>query len=222
MDAEQRLRLNVSNWAAILTRDAVRQELGDLAATHDIPAALRRRSPPFVRDVLRCGLKLLQGASGNDLVFCSGHGDLAATVQLLSDISARTPLSPAQFSLSVHNAPAGLLGQALGRASDHTAIAGGEWSLSAGLTEAYARLATQDGGAIVLIFADVALPAIYQDYDLGGPDVHLGLRLEAALPEKAGHLVMARRHGAAALALALAQGERTLAFSPPCLAGPAP
>lgn len=219
---EEKLRLGVTAWAAILTQGDARQELGDVAPMLEIPAALRRRCPPFARDALRCGLRLMHAAPDSELVFCSCHGDLSATLQLLDDINRGELLSPAQFSLSVHNAAAGLLGQAVGRAANHTAIAGGDLSLSAGLTDAYARLTTRDGGSIILVFADMALPGAYQSMDEPGPDVHLAMQLFPYITGQIPHEITPKRQGGAALAMALHSGTRAVEFNPPGLVGRAP
>lgn len=218
MVAGQKLRLGIARWAAILAQEAEPEELGEVAALAEIPALLRRRCPPFTRDALRCGLRLLQGAPLSDLVFCSWNGDLAATVQLLEDIQQRTLLSPAQFSLSVHNASAGLLGQALGRTSNHTAIAAGELSLQAGLIDTYTRLINNEAPSVVLVFADVSIPPPYTRFDPTGPNVHLAMLLHGDDREDGAHFINPGRHGGAALARALNNGARALEFSPPSLA----
>lgn len=222
MVAGQTLRLGVARWAAILAQDAKPQDMGEVAALAELPAMLRRRCPPFTRDALRCGLRLLQGAPLSDLVFCSWNGDLVATVQLLEDIQQRNLLSPAQFSLSVHNASAGLLGQALGRISNHTAIAAGELSLHAGLTEAYTRLTDAEAQSVVVVFADVSIPPPYTRFDPGGPDVHLAMLIDSDGAGHTPHRVAPGRDGGAALVMALQNGARALEFSPPSHAGRVP
>lgn len=199
------------------------EELGAVADAALIPLAQRRRMPRFSLNAVRCGLIVLRDAPESELVLSSRWGDLDATVKLLTDLAESVLLSPATFSHSVHNAPAGLLGLTLGAAGSHTAVAGEADSLAAGLTETYARLAgRREAASVVLLHADVALPNIYREFDESGPDVHLGLRLTLPAPDAGSPAVDVTpgRQGAADVARALAGGARLLRFRPPSFRAP--
>ena len=150
------------------------------------------------------------------MVFASRHGDLQATVSLLSDLAKRELLSPATFSLSVHNAHAGILAQCVGAHGSHTAIAGGAQSLHAGLLEAYARIASGEAEQVLLVFADVAAPDFYEDQDESGPDVTLALRVRRASDGEAASVGIGRT-GAAHLVAALKDGTRRVRFAAPTI-----
>jgi hypothetical protein len=214
MGRAQTLGLRVAGWAAILARGDAREELGEIADRGEIPSGLRRRMPAFTSDAVRCGLPLIRRAPNSDLVFCSRNGDLTSTLDLLSDLARGELLSPATFSMSVHNAAAGLVGQALGQKVNHTAIAGGAQSLAAGLTDAYARLATHEANSVVLIYADIQLPPIYREFDQAGPQVQLAMLLTEICEPVAGPNVGPYRTGAEAVARAFMAGADTLQFSP--------
>ena len=74
-------------------------------------------------------------------VFCSRHGEVSRSVDLLMDLAKAEPLSPTSFGLSVHNATAGLFSIAR---SDHTnsiALAAGQSSVEHAVIEACGLLA---------------------------------------------------------------------------------
>jgi hypothetical protein len=212
------LALHVSDWAALIGAPESRKALGAVAPPSFIPAGQRRRMPSFVLDAALCCLPLLQNAPESDVIYCSCYGDLSITVDLLRDLLTGELLSPAKFSISVHNAPAGMIGLAFGRVGNHTAIAGGAESLAAGLTEAYARLASGETQSVVLVLAEAHLPDVYKEFDEGGPDTFLALSLHLPIADAADtHRVEAGRAGAAAMTDSLERGVRTLRFSPPGL-----
>jgi len=171
----------VESWAAVFlpTGDAPALRLGDCAEEADIPVNLRRRLRPFARLGVTCGLGVAPQGDA-DIVFCSRYGDVALAHQLLTSLLEEEPVSPAGFSMSVHNTVPGVLDLVRKTRIGHTAIAGGTQTLSSGLVEAWLRLAERPHLKLVLIFADVPLPEIYSDvahFDRGG--LALGLRLSA-------------------------------------------
>lgn len=210
---ESPLFLEVTAWAALVGDQA----LGACAELADIPPAHRRRLPPFARSALRCALPLLRAAPRNTVVYVSEQGDLESTVTLLSDLARKELISPALFALSVHNGPAGALSLCVAPAGDHTALAGDDATLAAGLTEAYARLACEECAALVLIYAEQQLPEIYREFEnSGAPGVFLALELRPAAGPGGAHAAIGPgRDGARAMALALAAGLRRIAFAPP-------
>jgi hypothetical protein len=210
------LVLEATGFAAVLAEGDHIEELGAVVDASEIPAALRRRMPRFAKNFVCCGLSLLREAPESDLVLSSQHGDLSSTIELLADLAHDALLSPATFSVSVHNAPAGLLGQCLGLSASHTAIAGDASSLAAGLTEAYARIATGEATSVVLVHADAPMPPVYAAFEEGGPSVHLALRLTRASSHDGAVETQSGRAGAADVARALAAGARRIAFRPPC------
>jgi hypothetical protein len=166
---------------------------------------------------------LARAAPESELIFSSRHGDLTSNVELLSDLSAHTLLSPTRFSVSVHNAPAGLIGQCLGMSASHTAIAGDGETFMAGLTEAYVRLVTQEAQSVIVIHADVELPPIYSAFDEGGAGVYLGLCVNIC-PDGAAHEGMVAapdRAGLVRLVAQLNEGRRRVQFTPPQVQGQA-
>jgi hypothetical protein len=211
------LNLDVANWAAIVSAETTAQ-FGAAEEASAIPAGQRRRLPAFSRDVLRCALPLLRDKPRCPVILTSPHGDLHSTVTLLTDIARREILSPSLFGLSVHNAPAGALSLCLDDPGDQVSLAGDSATLSAGLVEAYARLATAEAASIVLIHAEERLPPIYAELDSAAPGVFLAMTLSlvgASADEDIA--VGADRDGAIAIVHELNAGKRRLRFSPPCM-----
>lgn len=97
------------------------------------------------------------------VVFASRHGEALRSQGLIRELLAEESISPQSFSLSVHNATIGLYTIANGCHANVTALAGGNATASALLTEAMSLLA--DGSASVLIIAcDEMLPECYASY----------------------------------------------------------
>jgi len=176
----------VAAWAAILCgADGAEERLGDCVGEKDIPAGLRRRLGPLGRMGVACGLGVAPQGDA-DIVFCSRHGDISLAHQLLSALVAGEPMSPAGFSMSVHNTVPGVLDLARKARIGHTAIAAGAQTLSAGLAEAWLRLTARPHLDVVLIYAEMPLPDFYEQFmdgDLGG--TALALRLSAGRGEGA-------------------------------------
>lgn len=210
------LELDVLAWSAIVSTEAA-EDFGAAQPATIIPASQRRRLPSFSRDVLRAALPLLQDSPNCPVVFSCPHGDLTSTVTLLSDIARREVLSPSLFGLSVHNAPTGALSLMLEQPGDQISLAGDEATLSAGLTEVYARLRSQaDASKILLIHADERLPPEYCEFEVdNAPSVFLAMMLRVAEANADAFDVGFGRAGAAALVAALNAGQRRLRFSPP-------
>ncbi|MEX0840585.1 MAG: beta-ketoacyl synthase chain length factor [Parvibaculum sp.] len=177
----------VESWAAILPASANEPErrLGDCADETSIPAGLKRRMQPMARMGVACGLGVAPKCDA-DIVFCSRYGDIALAHQLLVALVGAEPMSPAGFSMSVHNTVPGILDLVRKARIGHTAVAAGTQTLSAGLTEAWLRLGKRPHLKLVLVFVDLPLPNIYSqfvDCDTGG--VAFALCLSAEREEQA-------------------------------------
>lgn len=92
-------------------------------------------------------------------VFCSRHGEFGRTLGLLRDGALGEPLSPTEFSVSVHNALAGLLSIATKATGGHTALAAGADTFAYGLVESAASLAAAPDEPVLLVYFDEPLPA---------------------------------------------------------------
>ncbi len=168
----------VDGWSAVLT-GADGSLVGRGAAIEEsaIEAPQRRRLTPFGRIAFRCALGLTGRGDDAGVIFCSRHGDTNLTLELLRTRITGELLSPTGFSLSVHNAVAGLLD--IGRRSHtgHVAISAGSQTLSAGFIEALLRLGERPELPQVVLYVDMPLahgyPADAQTPDINGFAVRL-------------------------------------------------
>jgi len=138
-------------------------DMGGEPGVKQMPAMLRRRAGFLGKMALEVAYRCTDGKTGIPAVFCSRHGDVARAVELLTDLDAGSPLSPASFGLAVHNASAGLFSIARDDRGNHLALAGGASSIEHAVIEACGLLA--DGAPEVLLVAyDTVLPAPFAPY----------------------------------------------------------
>lgn len=178
------MRFTVEKWAAWSPGLPDRQawldwlsrpvwQSGDaVPALGDMPSAMRRRAD-------RLGRAALQVAYWCDdvvqpdcpLVFASRYGEMQRSLELLHQLTEREPLSPATFSMSVHNAVGALLSIARRDTGNYTAVAAGEETVEAAFAEAFGLLA--DGApAVTVVYYDAPLPAPYDAFGAGEPGLH--------------------------------------------------
>jgi hypothetical protein len=125
-----------------------------------LPAMQRRRLSRLARMAFSVGWPLAEGLEQLPLVFVSRHGETPRTFDILSDLANDEPLSPTQFSLSVHNAVIGLWSILRGETSEMTALACAGDGLEHGVVEAASLL--EDGApAVLLVITEEQPPAAY-------------------------------------------------------------
>jgi hypothetical protein len=135
-----------------------------LPSLPQMPATLRRHAGPIGRLACDVAYRALDGATDVPLVFCSRYGEAARSVGLLSELARGELLSPTAFSLSVHNAAAGLFSIARRDSANSIAISAGEASAALGVIEACGLLA--EGAPRVLIVAvDGVLPDVFRAFE---------------------------------------------------------
>jgi len=127
-----------------------------------LPPRLRRRVTALGQMAFKAALDLA-AVEPPRFIFCSRHGEFQRTLSILTALAAGEPVSPAEFSLSVHNALAGLLSIAQHNTAGHAAIAAGADSFQAGLIEAVSCLIEQPDHPVLLVYYDDALPAPYDE-----------------------------------------------------------
>lgn len=129
-----------------------------------VSTMLRRRLERSARMALHVAHRASGGLERVRTVFASRHGELARTVQLLHSLAASELPSPASFSLSVHNATAGIFSIARGDTSPATAIAAGEETLLWALQEAALRLHDDASAPVLVVYADDVWPSEYAQF----------------------------------------------------------
>jgi len=128
-----------------------------------MPPMLRRRAGSLGKMALEVAYQCLGERTAVPTIFCSRHGEVSRSVELLTDLANGTPLSPTSFGLSVHNAMGGLFSIARKDQASNIALAAGKSSIEHAVIEACGLLA--DGEPSVLLVAyDCPLPALYTDF----------------------------------------------------------
>ena len=136
---------------------------GDEPRVAAMPPMLRRRAGLLGRMALEVAYACIGQAQGVPTVFCSRHGEVVRSVDLLRELARGEPLSPTAFGLAVHNASAGLFAIARTDRANHVALAAGSATFEHAVIEACGQLA--DGAPMVLIVAcDMALPAPFEAF----------------------------------------------------------
>src|SRR6516164_4833273 len=142
-----------------------------------MPMMLRRRLGPLGQRAIAAAYETGADA-GARYIFASRHGDLRRTATLLASLAARETLSPAEFSVSVHNAFAGLLSIATQATAGHTAIAAGPDSFAFGIVEAVGCLMAAPAERVLLVYCDEAPPVPYGELSIAtGEGLALALLL---------------------------------------------
>jgi hypothetical protein len=146
------------------------------------PTLLRRRVSPLGRQALRAVWSLADSATSR-VVVSSRHGEFGRTLSILEKLTDRTEVSPADFTLAVHHALAGLLSIAHGNRQGHTAVAAGPESFCFGMMEAVACLTEAPAEPVILLHYDEPLPEPFSVFDepAAAPEV-LALVLAAEGP----------------------------------------
>jgi hypothetical protein len=207
------LSLRSLEFAALVRGQTSDETFGAVASEDVLPKALRRRMSVFDLGVARCVIGLASHGVDEDIVFASRYGNMGVTLDLLVLLARHELLSPAKFSISVHNAAAGAASQILTNRAGHTALAAGIRSLTAGLTEAWTRINTGTR-SVIFVYSDLPLMSPYDEFDEPGPGVHLAMRLAADDRGGVAVEVADGRIGAEQFVRALDGGVEGLAWRP--------
>ena len=125
-----------------------------------LPALQRRRLSRLARMVFHVAWPLAEAHPALPMVFACRHGETPRTLAILSDLAQGEPLSPTQFSLSVHNAIIGLWSIQRGDTSEMTALAAEGDGLEHAILEACGLLG-EGAPAVLLVIAEETPPELY-------------------------------------------------------------
>jgi len=128
-----------------------------------LPAMQRRRLSRLARMVFTVATPLAAGQPEMPLVYASRHGETARTFAILKDLASGEPLSPTQFSLSVHNAIIGLWSIQQKDTSEMTALAAEGDGLEHAVLEA-SFLLSEGAPAVLVVVAEDQTPDIYSPW----------------------------------------------------------
>jgi len=125
-----------------------------------LPAMQRRRCDTLSRTMLAAVNACCdepQRASALS-VFASRHGSFATTVEMLESLARRQPLSPTNFSHSVHNTQAGLFSIWSGNQQVAQSLAARNETFQQGFLEAVCLLDRAGERPVLFVTGDEALP----------------------------------------------------------------
>jgi len=125
-----------------------------------LPALQRRRCDTLSRMMLAVANACCDETSRREAssVFASRHGSFGTTVAMLEALARDEPLSPTQFSHSVHNTQAGLFSIWAGNRQLAQSLASRNETFEHGFLEALCLLARPGGRPVLFVTGDEALP----------------------------------------------------------------
>jgi hypothetical protein len=135
---------------------------GDPPLLDHVKPIQRRRLNPVARGAFHCAQQCLKGKKPIATIFCSAHGEGPRAAGLLESIAREEPLSPNAFSLSVHNAVAGLFGIFTAESAPSLSIAAGIEGAGAAFLEAWCRLREQRSGTVLVVLYDDPMPELFR------------------------------------------------------------
>ncbi len=120
------------------------------------PGALPRRMSKLSKACMYCVSSLVAKEGESilqlPLVYASRYGELDRTHALFGELAEYGEMSPAGFSLSVHNATASLLGLACRNQNNSTTLAAGANTLAMGILEA--SMFCRENSACLMLYGD--------------------------------------------------------------------
>lgn len=158
-------RETLADWCRWAEVETVASE----PVTSTPPVLLRRRVSPLGQQALKAAWGM-PNLGESCFVFASRHGEFDRTTALLRAVASRQEASPADFSLSVHNALTGLLSIASRNLRGHTTITAGAESFCFGLLEAAVRVTERPDEASLLVFYDAPLFAPFDELMTDQPE----------------------------------------------------
>lgn len=151
---------------------------------NSIPKMLQRRLSLLARLVFHAAGQCLEDGEIMPVVFSSAHGEICKSLEMLKAIQAGEGLSPTAFSLSVHNAIAGLFSIAYSNSREMTVIAPGREGIAPAFIEALGLLdengLQENNNEVLLVFYDEPIADFYPfaPFNLNAPiPVALALRV---------------------------------------------
>ena len=128
-----------------------------------LPAMQRRRLTSLAKMVFHVAWPLAKETGSQPFIFSSRHGENRRNLELLTDVAKGAPLSPASFSLSVHNAITGLWSIYRQQTAEMIALASYSDSLEVAVVEAVALL-DQGYESVLVVIAEDEQPELYKPY----------------------------------------------------------
>jgi Beta-ketoacyl synthase, N-terminal domain len=123
-------------------------------------------------------------------IFGSVYGEIETAATFMADMGRGDPIRPAQFTQSVHNAPAGVFSIAARNPAASTTITAGPHTFAVALQEAELQL-WESEEPILISLADEAVPSVFGSADPGLSLACAFVVQRAAAPLPVGNLALA-------------------------------
>lgn len=151
----------IQKWAVWPPLQSDRKESADKQELlAGVPKMLKRRLSPLAKTVFCAISQCVVEPMTAPAVFSSSHGELAKSFAMMEELEAGEEISPTAFSLSVHNAIAGLFSMVWQTKLQCTVVAPGEEGMAPAFIEALGLL--QEGAEqVLLVFYDEPLVDFY-------------------------------------------------------------
>jgi hypothetical protein len=125
-----------------------------------VPKILQRRLTPLAKAVFAVADSCINLGESLPVVFSSAHGELDKALAMLNVIQAGEELSPTAFSLSVHNAIAGLFSITYRNHQEITVIASGQEGIAPAFIDALGIL-HEGAEEVLMILYDEPIADFY-------------------------------------------------------------
>jgi hypothetical protein len=112
-------------------------------------------------------------------VFASRRGEAETTLKILESLARREPISPNQFSLSVHNTASGLFSIVHECTAPSTALAASGEEFFSLFFETFSALEGDKQGKVLCVLSDPPLPESFRTDDLHYPMYAVAMILSA-------------------------------------------
>ena len=122
-------------WIPEINRINELEQLSVARTVNAIPKMLQRRFSPLAKAVFIAADSCVNLGEQIPCVFSSANGEIAKSLMLLETIQTQNELSPTAFSLSVHNAIAGLFSMVYQNHAESTVIAAGQEGIAPAFIE---------------------------------------------------------------------------------------
>ncbi len=125
------------------------------------PKILQRRLSPLGRAVFNVAAPCLHNGRPLPVIFSSAHGEVNKSLEMLKSMQRGEEVSPTAFSLSVHNAIAGLFSIAYDCRQEITVIAPGQEGIAPAFIEALGVLQERSNDEVLMVLYDEPLADFY-------------------------------------------------------------
>jgi hypothetical protein len=185
------LKITIKSWCAWIAQPdgsfrniaclagEMHESVAERPVVENVPPMQKRRLGKLARLVFAAVDEARQGCAQGPVIFSSMMGEIHRTQGILESIATDQPVSPAAFSLSVHNAIAGLWSMLRGNTAPMVALSPPVGSPVPALIEACGMLLEDQPDGVTVVFFEEDFPAFYQPFEAGPSDAFaLALHLQ--------------------------------------------